>query len=142
MSQLTLVRGIPGSGKSTLAKKLAAMQGMTSIHLEADQFFIHPETGIYTWDGMKIGYAHEWCQDQTEEQLFYKFDVFVSNTFTTAKEIRPYLEINSKLNLKRPNIITCQGSFGSIHGVPESTLDAMRKRFLYDLEPLMAEFGY
>ena len=138
---LTLIRGIPGSGKSTLARKLAG-DLVNARWLEADHFFINPDTGVYAWDGAKIGQAHSWCQEETANALYYKQDVFVSNTFTTEKEIRPYLEILRLMTGVKLNIITCQGSFGSIHGVPDATLAAMKKRFVYNLEPLLAEFGF
>jgi hypothetical protein len=109
---------------------------------EADQFFIDDASGKYVFQPTLIGQAHSWCQLQTSDSLSYKMDVIVSNTFTTAKEIRPYLHIAKEHALPRPAIYLCQSSFGSVHGVPDQTLAAMKKRFLYDLEPLMAEYGY
>jgi hypothetical protein len=96
--------------------------------------------GVYHFDGMQIGAAHEWCQRQTDESLFYKQDTIVSNTFTTIKELKPYFEIAKSHNIV-PQVILCQGNFGSIHGVPDQVIDNMRKRFVYDLTPLFQLLG-
>lgn len=136
---LTIIRGLPGSGKSTLAKELVFGKA-NSVFFEADQFFM--KDGVYAWDPKFIAHAHTWCQNQVEESLFYKMDVIVSNTFTTTKEIRPYLEINRDLQLPRPNVILCQNKYKSVHGVPDEVLTKMAARFQFDIEPLMAEFGY
>jgi predicted kinase len=132
MTSLTLIRGMPGSGKSTLAKALK--QGKMAVeHFEADQFFY--KDGKYEFDGMRIRQAHEWCQRSTDDALFYKFDVIVSNTFTTNKEMKPYFEMAKKYSII-PHVIHCQTEYGSIHGVPPEVLVKMRERFSYDLKPL------
>jgi predicted kinase len=134
MTSLTIIRGVPGSGKSTLAKKLQkAMGTMTTDHFEADQFFI--VDGVYKYDGMKIGAAHEWCQKQVDDALFYKRDVIVSNTFTTIKEMKAYFEM-AKTHGVVPQVIHCQNEYGSVHGVPEAVMGKMRERFTYDLSSL------
>lgn len=139
MTTLTLVRGIPGSGKSTLAKSLrVAFGSATTDHFEADQFFM--KDGVYKWDGSRVGEAHAWCHSMTDDSLFYKRDVIVSNTFTTLKELRPYFEI-AKTNNARLNVILCQSNFGNIHDVPSESLERMKNRFVYDLSPLFSEFG-
>lgn len=138
MTTLTLVRGLPGSGKSTLAQKLRVAYGtQTTDHFEADQFFT--KDGVYKWDGMQIGEAHAWCQNSTDDALFYKRDVIVSNTFTTIKELRPYFAIakDAKANL---NVIVCQRNFGTIHDVPEKSLEAMKNRFVWDISSLFLEY--
>lgn len=131
---LTLIRGLPGSGKSTLAKALLVAQGRAvTKHIEADMFF--ERDGPYKWDGMKIGEAHEWCQEQVNDFLFYKFNVIVSNTFTRNFEMERYVDM-AKEHKAKLQIILCQGNFGSIHGVPEKTLKHMAGRFEYDISTL------
>lgn len=130
---LTLVRGLPGSGKSTLAKQLAD-DDQFLFHFEADQFFIDSD-GNYNWDGNLIGEAHEWCQQQTDTCLANGFDAVVSNTFTRLKELKPYFEIAKKHGVV-PQIILCQGAWGSIHGVPSRVMENMRNRFEYDVSEL------
>lgn len=139
MNTLTIVRGLPGSGKSTLAQKLRIAYG-TAItdHFEADQFFM--KDGVYKWDGMQIGEAHDWCRNSVDEALFYKRDVIVSNTFTTIKELRPYFTI-AKVNNAKVNVIVCQSNFGNIHDVPDKSLQAMKSRFVWDISELFVEYG-
>lgn len=134
MTSLTLIRGLPGSGKSTLAKNLDV-----AIRLEADQFFIVLDK--YVFDVNKLHAAHEWCQTNTDNCLGNGFSVVVSNTFTTKKELLPYFEIAKKHGII-PNVITCNGEFGSIHNVPEETMNKMRQRFDYHcVEQLYKEFS-
>lgn len=132
---LTLIRGMPGSGKTTLATQLA---GETGVHLEADQFFTDQE-GVYTFDGMKIGEAHEWCQDWTRNSLRLSKNVFVSNTFTTLNELRPYFQIGREFDIT-PTVILCQNDWGSIHDVPVGVLLNMQKRFALNIQSLFSEF--
>lgn len=132
---LTLIRGMPGSGKTTLATQLA---GETGVHLEADQFFTDQE-GVYTFDGMKIGEAHEWCQDWTRNSLRLSKNVFVSNTFTTLNELRPYFQISREFDIT-PTVILCQNDWGSIHDVPVGVLLNMQKRFALNIQSLFSEF--
>lgn len=134
IQSLTIIRGVPGSGKSTLAKKIMTSIGnLVTEHFEADMFFY--KDGVYCYDGMQIGAAHQWCQERTDDALFYKFNVIVSNTFTTIKEMKPYFLIAKKYGII-PQIIHCQNEYGSIHGVPDEVMQKMRQRFSYDLAPL------
>lgn len=135
---LMLIRGIPGSGKSTLAKFLQG-DDPNVAHFEADQYFTDCD-GNYVWDGMHIGDAHAWCQEETRAALMDGKDVIVSNTFTTLTELRPYFEINKECGGPKLNIVHCQGTFGSIHGVPDTVLAIMKKRFVYDISPLVTEY--
>ena len=135
--KLVLVRGIPGSGKSTVAKAISA--GADWLHYEADQYFVD-KNGHYDRDASKIGDAHKWCQSMTENALKLEYNVVVSNTFTTIKELRPYFVIARDLSIT-PIVITANGAFNNVHNVPLDTLAKMRDRFQHDLSPLFAEFG-
>lgn len=143
MINFYIVRGIPGSGKSTTAKKLS--QGAVNFHhFEADMYFMN-QHGTYHFDASKLGEAHRWCLDQTSTWL-HKYKAFgcgtviVSNTFTTKKELVPYFELAKEVGVK-PQVITCQGEFGSIHGVPPDKLEIMRNRFDYKcVEELFKEY--
>lgn len=129
MSSMILVRGLPGSGKSTLAKTLIGFY----MHVEADMFFM--VDGEYKFDVNKIMLAHAWAQGRTCELLAAGFNVVVSNTFTTIKEMRPYFEIAKEFDCV-PQVITCHAQYGNIHGVPEETLAKMKNRFVWDLMEL------
>jgi predicted kinase len=125
--KLLLIRGLPGSGKSTLAKNLIGWYW----HLETDQFWGKD----YAFDVAKLGEAHQWCQDQTRDLLKRGFSPVVSNTFTTKRELQPYFDIAREYGII-PTVILCQNSFGSVHNVPEETLNRMADRFEYDIGEL------
>jgi predicted ABC-type ATPase len=131
---LTIVRGLPGSGKSTFARMLAHATG--AAHFEADMFF--EVDGVYVWDGMRIGDAHAWCKRNVFETIDAGHPVVVSNTFTILRELRPYVFACKERGFV-PTIITCQNSFGSVHGVPPETVTRMAARFTHDISPLFTE---
>ena len=125
MATLTLIRGLPGSGKSTLAQAVCnGVEAGISIHYEADMFF-EDEDGRYTFDGQQIGEAHEWCQESTRQSLANGLNVVVSNTFTTLREMQPYLD----MKYDKLQIIECKGNFGSIHDVPAAAVERMKARW-------------
>jgi len=125
---MILIRGLPGSGKSTLARSLE------DFHIEADQYFIG-DYDQYEFDASKLREAHAWCLREAEDVLIRRYSAVVSNTFTTKKELKPYFELAKKYNII-PTVILCQNNFGSIHNVPEETIEKMKKRFQYDISEL------
>ena len=122
-NKLVLIRGIPGSGKSTIARQYFS----DCIHLEADMYFISPQ-GDYVYDPSRIKQAHAWCFESAKIFLNNKKDVVVSNTFTTHKEINPYIQYASNNNIPYVVFRTRQ-NYGSIHSVPADIIDKMRNRF-------------
>lgn len=127
---LTIIRGIPGSGKSTLAKLLAtfyAHHGKKVAHYEADMFFT--KDSEYTFDASKLKNAHEWCRHCVDLALVDHNEVIVSNTFTTYKEIEPYIEM-AYIHKIPVHIIHCTSKFESIHNVPDEAMKRMRNRFV------------
>lgn len=127
---LTLIRGLPGSGKSYLASSLReAAEGNLIMWVEADDYF-YDDYGNYVFDANELTQAHEHCQLKTELYLSQDVDVVVANTFTTPSEMKPYYLMAKQFNAVL-NVITCQGDFGNVHNVPESTLDKMKKRFFH-----------
>lgn len=125
MQTLTLIRGLPGSGKSTLAKAMAQATG--ARHHEADMWMLDA-TGLYRFDPGKLSEVHTACYRATDSAVTAGYDVIVSNTFTTRKEAKPYIDLASEFQI-RLNVIECTGEFGSIHGVPQATFDKMRARW-------------
>ncbi len=117
--KLVLVRGLPGSGKSTLGKILEH-EGF--VHLEADMYF--EVDGEYKYDASKVGEAHRWCQNLTLASLKQGRDVVVTNTFTQLRELTPYLNMSSSVEL-----IEAKGSWKNTHDVPDSKLIDMAKRW-------------
>ena len=124
MSKLFIVRGLPGSGKSTLAKRLAEL--LNAEHWEADMYFV--KDGVYTFDGSKIGEAHDWCISNVQDAMHNNVDVIVSNTFTRYFEMEDYLDTATELGVEII-FIQCTANYGSIHSVPETTMQKMRDRW-------------
>lgn len=138
MTNLILIRGIPGSGKSTLAKMLQNelwKVGEQCMRFEADMYFENFVKGTYDFDATKLRQAHMWCQENTRQSLSRGDTVIVSNTFTTLKEMKPYVDM-IRAHGKEPTILLCQSNWGSIHDVPEETIEAMKKRFQFDITGL------
>jgi chloramphenicol 3-O-phosphotransferase len=129
---LVLIRGLPGSGKSTMA---AALQQFFpgSAHIEADDFFsflMRDENDVelntkYVFDGKLLHQAHRSAQDRTRLALSAGMKVIVANTFTTRKEMQPYFDMTNGCVA----IVRMNQSYGSIHNVPEASVEKMRERF-------------
>src|SRR5688572_2877159 len=126
ITKLILIRGLPGSGKSTLAQQIAGAFAVSSwesvdenpcVHFEADMFHIN-DTGEYVWKPENVQKAHEWCQRETKNALVNGYDVIVSNTFTRNWEMLPYLLMAKELGAE-VTVLTCEGNYGNVHGVPE-----------------------
>jgi predicted kinase len=122
---LTIIRGTPGSGKSTLAAQLVEL-GMIAVIREADQFF-HDADGNYKFDLAQLGSAHAWCQRSVAALLQAGVSVIVSNTSTTWKEIRAYLDIADSV-IGGVTLITMQTQHQNVHGVPDEKVQVMRNR--------------
>ena len=127
---LFLIRGIPGSGKSTLANLLS--ENGTYPVLSADMYF-EDSDGNYNFDKTKLKDAHNFCQELTEEWMFYQttpFKIFVANTFTTESEMQPYFDLAKKYDYTVFTIIV-ENRHGNknTHNVPDETITKMRNRF-------------
>jgi predicted kinase len=118
--RIYIVRGLPGSGKSTKAKTL------NGIHLEADMFFYRD--GEYCFDKTKVRDAHRWCQKTARQAMESGMDVVIANTFCEKREIQPYLDF-AKATGHQMNVYTMKNKYGSIHGVPEETIQRMSTRW-------------
>lgn len=125
MAELVLIRGLCGAGKSTLAKTFVA-NGYQ--HFEADMYFVNDRTGKYKFDQSLIGNAHLWCQQHTKKELNEGNSVVVSNTFTTRKELKEYLNMAQHIGVP-VRVIKVIGNFQNVHGVPEDVLQKMRDRW-------------
>ncbi len=127
MNKLIIIRGLPGSGKSTKAKQIVkADKTNRTKHFEADMF--HILDGEYHFNIDNAVSAHEWCLASTEHCLSKGYTVVVSNTFTTSKEVRAYLDIASKYGVE-VEVITMREDYGNIHNVPQEVLDRMKSRW-------------
>lgn len=126
--KLILIRGIPGSGKSTYAKTLSGFIA-SSEHFEADMFWMLKD-GSYAFDMKKIAYAHKWCLAKVIEALQREWIscVIVSNTFTTTKEMQPYIDLAKDYNVP-VSIVEMKTQYQNIHNVPEDVLIKMKNRW-------------
>ncbi len=125
---LYIVRGVPGAGKSTFAKELA--NGIGAFNFEADQYF-EDEEGNYHWNPAKVHLAHSWCQTNTRQVMsLMRSPVVVSNTFTTEKEMQPYLDMAAMFGYRVTTLII-ENRHGneSVHNVPQNVIDKMTERF-------------
>lgn len=128
MTKLVLVRGLPGSGKTTFAEKITQVQPDDRyVRLEADMYFVDHK-GNYNWHKNGIMHAHMWCQDTTRILLNNRQSVVVSNTFTTLKEMQPYIDHANLLDID-VTVYRMTKNYGSIHNVPEDVIKKMSDRF-------------
>jgi predicted kinase len=124
--KLYIIRGLPGSGKSTMAKEIIAKHPNTK-HFEADMYFYNAH-GEYKFEPSLLREAHKWCLLKTEDALRNGYDCIVSNTFTQKWEMKAYLDLAKQYNAEL-EVITAKGNYQNIHGVPEETIEKMRKRW-------------
>lgn len=130
---LILIRGIPGTRKTTLRKRLQERYGSNCHGYEADMFFETPKG--YVYNPKLIHQAHKWCQDKTAWSLRNGFNpVIVANTFVQNWQMIPYFNMCREYGAKL-KIIELFTEYGSIHGVPESTMQKMRDNW----EPVREE---
>ena len=130
MKTLVILRGLPGSGKSSFAKYM-----FSNNVFEADQYF-YDSNGNYNFDASKLHEAHMDCQKRVEELMQmsettqYGQEIVVSNTATTERELEPYLKLAKSYGYIVVSLIV-ENRHGnkSVHGVPDETLEKMRKRF-------------
>ncbi len=121
MANLYIIRGLPGSGKSTLAKMML-VNGLIDAYFEADMYFM--ENGEYKFEPTKLHLAHKWCLNEVHAALLNHKNVAVSNTFVTKKEMRPYTILGFETE-----IIECTENYGSIHNVPQETIERMKAKW-------------
>ena len=124
---LIIVRGIAGSGKTTFVKKTFP----EAAHYEADMFF--EQKGEYKFDASKLKEAHNWCRKRVYECIRNKKLVVVSDSFTRAWEVSPY--INYALLKGVPILLIELTTFyGSVHSVPQEVIDKQKARFISNVD--------
>jgi len=138
MAKLMIIRGLPGSGKSTLAKKVYDSSCLWDEHYEADMYFMKGD--VYNFDINNLHNAHKWCFDEVYEDLHYDYSVIVSNTFTTMKEMKQYLELMDVFPDLEITVVDMVTQFESIHNVPAETMEKMKNRW-QPLDPSWVERG-
>ena len=119
---LYALRGLPGSGKTSFAKSL------NLIFFEADQYFEKFNNNKYDYKLLKK--AHQYCYQSVKQELENGRSVIVSNTMTSEEEVLEYHSLTKELNVKFISVILENRHNGkSIHNVPISSIEKMKKRF-------------
>lgn len=129
---LIILRGVSGAGKSTVADMLA--EGLWPV-CEADKFH-YTEDGVYDWKPENMQAAHAWCQAEVKDMMGWNFRrIIVSNTSTSEKELKPYLDLASE-NGYRVISLVVENRHGndSVHNVPQETRDAQERRLRNSLK--------
>lgn len=128
---LILLRGLPGSGKSSAANEIVK-NGFKWVNFEADSFFY--KDGKYNFDRTKLHLAHLYCRKNTEDALRQGWNVIVSNTSTTDKEVQVYKSLANELGANFVSLITENRHEGTnVHSVPHDVLQNMKNRFSISL---------
>ena len=123
-NEITLyaIRGLPGSGKTSFAKSL------NLNFFEADHYFEKFNNGKF--DHKLLKKAHQYCYDLVKKELENGRSVIVSNTMTSEEEVLEYYSLAKELNVKFVSVILENRHNGeSIHNVPISSIEKMKKRF-------------
>lgn len=127
---LVICRGVPGSGKSSFAREMAGDYPV----FEADSYFMID--GKYVFDRNKLGAAHRQCQNSVESSMQSNVKkIFVSNTSTQQKELKPYYELAEKYGYKVYSVVVENRHGGKdVHGVPEEALARMENNIKNSLK--------
>jgi predicted kinase len=124
--KVVILQGIPGIGKSTYTRKFE-----TALVCSADDYMF--EDGVYVWRADKLGYCHAQCFSKFKNGLDNKIElIFVDNTNTRAREIKPYIKL-AKDNNYEVEILWLRGDpeiFGprNTHGVAIEYIRLIQKR--------------
>lgn len=119
-----ILRGLPGSGKSTLAHQLA------DVVIESDDYFTDA-SGEYHGGGYRsfrqYQSATRWSHAQLAQAMACGHNpIAVANCHITHSSMQPVLDLATRYGYA-PFVVVCSNNFGSVHGVPPSKLEQMRR---------------
>lgn len=118
MKTLYIIRGLPGSGKSTLGKQLCGEHSY-----QADDFFY--VKGEYRFDGSLLAHAHYHCEQNVSNAMQEGVDkIATCNVFAIQKDVDAYIKLAQEYRYSI-QLIECQSNFGSVHNVPQKTIQQM-----------------
>ena len=127
---LILLRGVSGAGKSTVAELF-----IDATIISTDDFFM--KDGKYQFDANSLVENHMKCTAKAEQAMDtasavsdVKHTLVIHNTFTKQWEMTPYLILAAKYGYTvHTLIVENRHGSDSIHDVPQTSVDAQRKRF-------------
>jgi predicted kinase len=124
---LYLIRGLPGAGKTAFVKNLA-QEG--DIVVAADDFMLDKD-GDYKFDASRLDEVHDSCARKVSEAMEKRTSrIFVHNTMTENWEVEQYTALAKQHSYRIFSVIVeNRHEHSNLHGTPEETLNAMRKRF-------------
>jgi len=129
MGTIYLIRGVSGSGKTTFAKTLEkSLEDAKSF--AADDYFYWLGNGEYQFMPYMLPTAHRLCRENVLKAAESKVqNIIVHNTFTTERELLPYLNIAADNNYKVVSVVM-ENRHGrsSVHNVPESVTSQQAER--------------
>ena len=132
MKTLILLRHVPGAG-SSFVSKLLSENGKYPVLATDDYFMVN---GEYKFDKTKLHYYHQLCLQDTEKEMIKEIEkIFVTNTFTTEKELKPYIDLSKKYDYNLISLIV-ENRHGNknIHNCPEESLIKMNNRLLNSIK--------
>lgn len=130
--KLILLRGVSGSGKSTMAQFLFDSGAVQEVW-EADDYFCHYNE--YKFDASKLGEAHAWCQRQARLGLRTGWNVCVSNTSTTEKEVAVYQQMAEELGVEFISLVVeRRHGNDNVHNVPPEKVEQQAQRLRNNLK--------
>lgn len=126
MPKVYLLRGLPGSGKTTYAQDVLK----ADIIIEADDYF--NRGGAYRFNAAQLPQAHANAQERFREAISDPANadktIAACNTFSRRWELAPYMTACNRAGV-RFTVLRMEGDFQSVHNVPQTALDNMRRRF-------------
>jgi len=126
---VVILIGAPGCGKSTACKNYLLYKP-DSVVVSADDYFVNPETGHYTFDRSRLHAAHLTCQNKFAVALENGVEqIIVDNTNIIAKHRQVYIDLAQKhgytvwIHCIEADAETCFKR--NVHGVPLETIERM-----------------
>jgi predicted kinase len=120
-----VLQGPSGSGKSKLAQAIKNANENIVICSTDDLFY--DWEGEYKFDPSKLGLSHELTLKWAKQLLDRNYSVIIDNTNIQRWECREYVRHAVDKNI--PVVfIRVTSNFPNVHGVPETTVKAMRER--------------
>jgi len=127
--RVIILRGISGAGKSTYTSR----HFPGAMVCSADQYFISPD-GNYKFDPKKLGSAHGSCKRKFKKALeALEPLVVVDNTNLRRADYKDYVRLAKDHGYEVYQVVL-RTQYKNVHGVPESTLERMKKNFEVDTE--------